>query len=228
LDPTTNSIDQMRDAEIDIAGERVVLMPERALFWPARSTLLVADVHFGKAATFRAGGVFVPRGTTTSTLARLSAALDRTRARRLVLLGDLLHAREGRSPETLRVVTEWRAASGALEVVLVRGNHDRRAGDPPPELGIACADAPLIDGAFAFAHHPGSVANRYVLAGHIHPAVRLRGSGRQSERLACFWLRPACAVLPAFGDFTGLGDIDVSADDRVFAVAGNTVLETHA
>ena len=228
MDSTTNDIAQMHDAEVDIAGERLVLMPERALFWPARSTLLVADVHFGKAASFRASGVFVPRGTTSSTLARLSAALDRTRARRLLLLGDLLHAREGRSAETLRVVGEWRAARSALEVVLVRGNHDRRAGDPPPELSIACADAPLIDGAFAFTHHPGSIANRYVLAGHIHPAVRLRGSGRQSERLACFWLRPGGAVLPAFGDFTGLGDIEVSADDRVFAVAGNTVVETHA
>jgi len=224
----TNLVAELHDAEVEIAGERVLLMQERALFWPSRSTLLVADPHFGKAATFRAGGIFVPRGTTTSALARLSAALDRTRATRLVFLGDLLHAREGRSPETLRVVAEWRAARQPLEVVLVRGNHDRRAGDPPPALGIACTDPPLVDGVFAFAHHPKPIPNHYALAGHIHPAVRLRGSGRQSERLACFWLRPAYAVLPAFGDFTGLGDVDVSADDRVFAVAGNTVIETHA
>lgn len=227
MESVTNTIGELRDAEVEIAGERILLMPERSLFWPARSTLFVADVHFGKAATFRAGGIFVPPGTTTSALARLSGALDRTGARRLVLLGDLLHAREGRSAETLRVVAEWRAARQALEVVLVRGNHDRRAGDPPEALGITCADPPVIDGAFAFAHHPNTVVGHYALAGHVHPAVRLRGSGRQSERLACFWLRPTYAVLPAFGDFTGVGDIDVGADDRVFVVAGDIVVETH-
>lgn len=228
MDSTTNRVGELRDAELEIAGERVLLMPERAVFWPARSTLLVADAHFGKAATFRAGGIFVPRGTTTSALTRLSTALDRTRAARLVFLGDLLHAREGRSPETLRVVAEWRAARQVLEVLLVRGNHDRGAGDPPPMLGVACADAPVIDGPFAFVHHPTAAAGHYALAGHVHPAVRLHGSGRQSERLACFWVRPTYAVLPAFGDFTGLGDIEASADDRVFAVAGDTVVEARA
>ena len=226
MDSVTSSIDQLHDAGVELAGERMVLMPERALFWPARSTLLVADAHFGKAATFRAGGIFVPRGTTTSALARLSTALDRTRATRLVFLGVLLHAREGRSPETLRVVAEWRDARPALEVVLVRGNHDRRAGDPPEALGIACVDPPWLERPFAFTHHPNPLAGHYVLAGHVHPAVRLRGAGRQSERLACFWIRPSYAVLPAFGDFTGLGDIDVSLDDRVFAVAHDVIVET--
>jgi hypothetical protein len=34
------------------------------------------------------------------------------------------------------------------------------------------------------------------------------------------------AVLPAFGDFTGLGDIEVEDHDRVFAIAGQEVVET--
>lgn len=225
MDSTTNSLDRVQDAEIEIAGERVVLMPERAIFWPARSTLLVADPHFGKAATFRAGGIFVPRGTTSRALARLAAAIDRMRAARLVFLGDLLHAREGRSPETLRVIAEWRAARSSMEVLLVRGNHDRRAGDPPPELNISCREAPLFAGAFAFAHHPAPLADHHVLAGHIHPGVRLSGAGRQSHRLSCFWIRPDITVLPAFGDFTGLGDIEVSGDDRVFAIADREVIE---
>src|SRR5689334_15853896 len=114
-----------------IEGEEVVLMPEHALWMPQRKTLLVADAHFGKAATFRAGGIFVPRGTTATTLARLERARARTNATRVVFLGDLLHAREGRSPETLRLVADWRASRADVEVVLVRGNHDRAAGDPP-------------------------------------------------------------------------------------------------
>lgn len=210
---------------LEIEGERVVLLPEHALWMPERTTLLVADAHFGKAATFRAGGIFVPRGTTVTTLARLDRALARTSATRVIFLGDLLHAREGRSPETLRLVAEWRASRAAVEVVLVRGNHDRTAGDPPESLGIACVDAPMRDGRFAFTHHPRVVEGHYDIAGHVHPAVRLRGPGRQWERLPCFWVRRDGMVLPAFGDFTGLGDVELAEGDRAFAVADGAVVE---
>jgi DNA ligase-associated metallophosphoesterase len=210
---------------IAIAGEVLSLMADRSLYWPKARTLLVADPHVGKAATFRARGIFVPRGTTAGTLTRLDAALARTAATRLIFLGDLLHAREGRSPETLRVVGEWRAAQASLDVILVRGNHDRSAGDPPESLCIRCVDAPLLDGPFAFVHHPTAIDGRYVLAGHVHPAVRLSGPGRQYARLPCFWVRDTMMVLPAFGDFTGTGIIEPVEDDRVFAVAGESVVE---
>lgn len=210
---------------VALGGEEVVLLAERALYWPRRSTLCVADPHLGKAASFRADGIFVPRGTTTSALERLERTLTDTGARRLLILGDLLHAREGRDPETLRVVGEWRAARPSLEVVLIRGNHDRRAGDPPASLGIACVDPPLIEEPFAFTHHPASIADRHVLSGHVHPGVRLSGRGRQSERLPCFWVRGTGTVLPAFGEFTGLGMIDPMPGDRVFATTGDAVVE---
>jgi len=210
---------------IEVAGEELSLMADRSVYWPKAATLLVADAHVGKAATFRAGGIFVPRGTTSGTLARLDAGLAGTGATRLIFLGDLLHAREGRSPETLRVVGDWRAAHASLDVTLVRGNHDRSAGDPPHSLGIRCVDAPLLDGPFAFAHHPTTIDGCYVLAGHVHPAVRLSGPGRQYARLPCFWVRTTGAVLPAFGDFTGTGIIEPADDDRVYAVAGESVVE---
>ena len=142
-----------------------------------------------------------------------------------MFLGDLLHAREGRSPETLRVVREWRASHASLDIVLVRGNHDRSAGDPPEALGIACVDAPMIEPPFAFLHHPKVIDGQYTLAGHVHPAVRLSGPGRQYARLPCFWVRNAGTVLPAFGDFTGVGVIEPAEDDRVFAIADGAVIE---
>jgi DNA ligase-associated metallophosphoesterase len=213
------------DVTLVIEGEQVVLMPEHAVWMPQRRTLLVADAHFGKAATFRAGGIFVPRGTTATTLARLERAVARTTATRVVFLGDLLHAREGRSPETLRLVAEWRASRQTVEVVLVRGNHDRAAGDPPDSLGIACVDPPMIEGAFALTHHPRVLEGHYDIAGHVHPAVRLRGRGRQWERLPCFWVRAEGLVLPAFGDFTGLGDVELEEGDRAFVVADGAVVE---
>jgi uncharacterized protein len=81
------------DLDIELAGERVVLLPERALLWSRAATLFVADVHVGKAATLRAAAYAIPCGTTTGDLDRLGAAIKRSGARRLVVLGDLLHAR---------------------------------------------------------------------------------------------------------------------------------------
>jgi DNA ligase-associated metallophosphoesterase len=213
------------DLAVTVAGERLVLLPERAVHWPRAATLLVADTHWGKAASFRAAGVFVPGGTTQDGVARLDAALDRTGARRLVVLGDYLHARTGRVAGTLDALAAWHARRPDLEQLLVRGNHDRHAGDPPPELGVRCVDAPLVEPPFALAHHPDPTPEGYVLAGHLHPGVRLTGPGRQRERLPCFWIGGAVMVLPAFGDFTGLLDVAPAAGDRVGVIAGDRVVE---
>jgi DNA ligase-associated metallophosphoesterase len=211
-----------------VAGEALQLLPERAAYWARERTLLVADPHFGKAAAFRAGGVPVPRGTTTENLRRLDDALRRTDAQRIVFLGDFLHAREGRAPETLRVLNEWRATHADVAMLLVRGNHDARAGDPPVELAIRCESGPITEQPFVFAHHPATSNDGYVLAGHIHPGVWLHGAGRQFERLPCFWFGAQTAVLPAFGEFTGLASVDVREGDRVWVIAGNEVIDVTA
>ena len=211
--------------EIAVAGETLTLLPERAAYWTRTRTLLIADPHFGKAATFRASAIPVPRGTTTEALSRLDGLLARTGATRIIFLGDYLHARDGRSPETLRVLADWWTAHSDLELVLVRGNHDRRAGDPPAELGLRCIDAPMVEAPFVMAHHPTSSAEGYVLAGHLHPGVSLTGRGRMRERLSCFWFGRGCGVLPAFGEFTGLADVTPEPGDRVIAIADEALVE---
>jgi len=113
--------------EIEWAGEELVLLPERAVFRPATGALLVADVHLGKTAAFRAAGIPTPEGGTTTDLERLSRAMERMSPRRLVILGDLLHARSGRTDEMRDEVTAWREQHEELPIVLVRGNHDQRA-----------------------------------------------------------------------------------------------------
>jgi DNA ligase-associated metallophosphoesterase len=219
----TQSLTDM-SAVVEIAGERLILLAERAVYWEGAGTLLVADPHFGKAAAFRAAGVPVPRGTTTGSLARLDAALARTGARRIVFLGDFLHAREGREAETTRVVGEWRSRNAIIEMLLVRGNHDARAGDPGPEIDMACVDGPVLEAPFVLEHKPVESAAGYVVCGHLHPAARLTGPGRESTRLPCFWVRRGMMVLPAFGEFTGVAEIEASREDRVWVVADGAVL----
>jgi DNA ligase-associated metallophosphoesterase len=211
------------DATCTVRGEELRLLPERAAYWVRTRTLLIADPHFGKAAAFRAAGVPVPAGTTEGTLARIDATLARTGATRLVFLGDFLHARGGRSPITFATLGSWRERHAGLEVLLVRGNHDRRAGDPPNELQITCVDAPMIEQPFAFVHDPAAVPGSYALGGHLHPAATMIGRGRQRARLPCFWFSAQWAVLPAFGEFTGLATVSPGAGDQLFVIAGDEV-----
>jgi DNA ligase-associated metallophosphoesterase len=210
--------------EISLQGEQFQLFAERAMFWSRTRTLLIADAHWGKAATMRSAGLPIPGGTTSSDLLRLSKLVQRTGARRIVFLGDVIHARSGRAAKTLAAVADWRASQSSLELVLVRGNHDERAGDPPAELEILCVDAPLVEPPFVFQHFPGPSPYGYSLAGHTHPAVKMRGRGYEKLTLPCFHFTPEFGTLPAFGSLTGCAIIIPGMDDRIYGIAGEEVL----
>jgi DNA ligase-associated metallophosphoesterase len=219
----------MTDIEVRLAGEAVRLLPERALFWPRAATLVVADLHWGKGATFRAAGIPIPMGSTSDDLARLDAALLRTAADRLVVLGDLFHARAGRiATRTLAELRRWRGLRPGLEIMLVRGNHDRHAGDPPDDLRINCVNAPAFVPPFTLRHEPAVSAEGYALAGHLHPGLVLCGGAFQRERLPCFLLGEQVALLPAFGSFTGLGIVEPGPGDRAFVVGPDEVFAVGA
>lgn len=207
-----------------VAGARLWLLAERAAFDPALQCLFVADAHVGKAASFRALGVPVPEAATAETLDRLSRLVERCGARQVVFLGDLLHAARGRTPATLRALDAWRRRHAALELTLVRGNHDAGAGDPPAALGITAVDGPLRLGPWALVHEPTVVAGAYALAGHVHPCVVLEGRAKDRLRLPCFHFGVEVGVLPAFGAFTGMHAQARSAGDRIWAIAGNRVV----
>jgi len=215
--PTFRLPPSTEDVELD-------LLPGRAAFWSDKKTLLVADVHIGKDATFRAEAVPLPLGSTDSDLHRLSDLIRQTGAERLLALGDLYHARAGMTDRTLSAVRAWRADHRSLEIVLVRGNHDRDAGLSPSDLEITEHDGPLVEGPFCFRHDPGSSDDGYVVCGHLHPGVVLRGNGGQRERLACFHANPSRLVLPAFSEFTGLHILHPEPGDRVAVVAGTDVI----
>lgn len=207
--------------EVQIAGESLTLLAERALWWPARSTLLIADAHFGKGRVFRARGVAVPSGTSDDTIARLAGLLARTGASRVVFLGDLLHAREARQPALLAALAGLRAPG--VEWVLVRGNHDLHAG-VPAELGLTLVDEPWEVAPFALCHHPDARPGHYVLAGHVHPALRVAAGGDR-VRLPCFAFGPNVGLLPAFGAFTGHMNIEPDPGMRCFVATPDSVIE---
>lgn len=220
-------------ADVSWGDEHFTLSPLRVVYWPRRRTLFVADMHLGKSAAFRHAGVPVPEECTAADLARLTAALTAFSPTRLVILGDLLHARTSRCPVTLGAFARWREEHAGLDILLIRGNHDARAGDPPADWRIRVEDEPFSDtddGDIAFAHYPEAVDRadgKRVFAGHIHPAVRLT-RGSRGMRADCFWFSDHCAILPAFGSFTGTAVVAPARHDQVFVVGDDSVIQVGA
>lgn len=203
---------------VELAGEQLWLLASKAIYWPARKMLIIADIHFGKAAAFRALGVPVPRGTTTQNLLALDTLLASYACEEIVFLGDFLHARAAHAAATVAAMLAWRARHRDVRLTVVRGNHDAHAGDPAAALGIRMVDEPHSVGKLSFCHHPDTAAPGYVLAGHVHPVFHLRADG-DGLRLPCFLLGPSHAILPAFGAFTGGHALRPAAGERVYVTA---------
>lgn len=206
------------DCELALENEQLVLTGEKAIWWPARQALLIADAHFGKAAAYRSLGQPVPHGTTATNLHVLEQLLTRFPAQRLIFLGDFLHGPGSHAPVTLNQLREWRSLHPALHITLIRGNHDHRAGDPPLDLSIEVVPEPLVIGPFSLQHEPHPHPDRHVLAGHIHPVYLLNGRGRQRLRLPCFHVGKQVTLLPAFGAFTGGFAVERKPGVKLFVV----------
>jgi uncharacterized protein len=211
------------EKEIELAGERLLLHPDRALLWPAERTAFIADLHLGKSEIFRRSGIAIPEGHTTADLARLDRVIDSHALGRIVLLGDFLHAASPGASTHGEAFLAWRKRRSNLEFIVIAGNHDRRAAGR--ELANA-VDWELRErrfGPFVCRHHPGDSPSGYVLSGHLHPVVVLFGSHRERARLPVCWLRPGHAVLPSFGSFTGGYEIEPSTGDQMYAFAADRV-----
>lgn len=200
---------------LSIAGTTLLLLSEKAAYWPEEKTLLIADAHFGKAAAYRALGQPVPRGTTAANLQKLDKLLAAHACRQIIFLGDFLHG-PGSAAATLKALIAWRARYPDLDCILIRGNHDARAGDPAPELRMTIVDEPYVLGPFALCHTPARHPPYHVIAGHVHPAFRLSGRARQNLTLPCFSSSAGITLLPSFGGFTGGYVIDCTEGDQVF------------
>jgi DNA ligase-associated metallophosphoesterase len=208
---------------LTLEGEELWLMADKAVYWPARQCLLIADAHFGKASAYRSLGQPVPQGTTTENLQRLERLITALPCAQVIFLGDFLHGPGSHASGTLSALRGWRARHPILPMTLIRGNHDKRAGDPPADLNIEVVPEPLLLGPFALQHEPDAHPSHHVLAGHVHPVYHLRGRGRQRLRLPCFQIGTRVSLLPAFGAFTGGYAVEQENDHQIFVIGDQEV-----
>ena len=211
------------DHSLLIKTNKVLLLADKAMYWPKHKALLIADVHFGKAAAYRALGQPVPKGTTENNLNRLTALINQYPTEQIIFLGDFLHAPKSHAPATLAIIRNWRMQHKDVQCILIRGNHDVNAGDPPLDLDIEIVTEPYLIDDFALQHMPKPHATHHVIAGHVHPTYRLQGKGKQSLILPCFHHEPLITLLPSFGDFTGGFVMDKKLNTKIFVTDSQCV-----
>lgn len=184
--------------------------------------LVVADVHLGKSATFRARGLAVPEGDTACDLARLTELVRRHKPARLVVNGDLFHAPAGITPEISLLLRRFVEDLG-IPFTLVGGNHDAKIRALPAGMKSV---ASLEQDGVRLIHDPADAAGEgFHITGHWHPVVRIADGKRTSLRLPCFLLRGRMLVLPSFGSFTGGAVMKPEPGDRFFVAPAERVIE---
>ncbi|WP_449257063.1 ligase-associated DNA damage response endonuclease PdeM [Bosea sp. (in: a-proteobacteria)] len=179
---------------------RLALVPDLsgALWLPEERTLVVADLHLEKGSAYAARGVMLPPYDSTATLAALAAAIRRHQPARVIALGDSFHDRDAEN----RLAPEARVALGAMQQgrdwLWITGNHDpavSRAMGGESAAEIMLADVTLR-------HEPTASEGGCEIAGHLHPAAKVRMRGRAIRR-RCFALSARRCIMPAMGAYAG-------------------------
>ncbi|HEU4634068.1 MAG TPA: ligase-associated DNA damage response endonuclease PdeM [Flavisolibacter sp.] len=206
-----------------IQGQKLWLSAQRALFWEEQKALVVSDLHFGKTGHFRKAGIAVPQNVYKEDLQRLISLLHYFKPQKLIVVGDFFHSHANREMSWFQ---KWRNDFAALQIVLVKGNHDILQPAWYKEANIEVIGEKLIMENFVFTHDKcEEQQGLYMFCGHIHPGIYLQGLGKQSLRLPCFYFAEDHCILPAFSKFTGTALIAPSLKENVFAIADNTLIQ---
>ncbi len=191
------------DSTLRVNGAELLADSSGALFWPARRTLMVADLHLEKGSAFAERGTFLPPYDTAATLRLLAGVIGRYRPERLVCLGDSFHDAGAAARLPKAAAETIKDLTAAADWIWIAGNHDPA---PPAEWG-GKVETEVTLGPLVLRHQ--ATGNRPApgeISGHYHPkaAVRLRAR-RFTGR--CFVTDGRRLILPAFGAYAGGLDV---------------------
>lgn len=208
--------------KIDIQGEQMLLLPEKALFWQQQKTLIVSDLHWGKTAHFRKHGIAIPLQTQQNDEIKLAKLVADHKAERLIIAGDLFHSRENNEVDSF---SHWRNAHSALAIDLVLGNHDILPLEKYTDNTVTVHEMILDTGPFVVSHDEIEAPDKFYIHGHIHPAFVVSGKGRNNIKLPCYCMDGQKLVLPSFGSFTGSHKISSAQYQHIYVIAEDEVIQ---
>jgi DNA ligase-associated metallophosphoesterase len=213
---------------LNLNNEEFWLLRERAVYWPAKKMIIVADVHLGKTGHFRKSGIAVPQQVFKEDMQRLVTLLQMYKPEQLIIVGDLVHSKQNKE---LDLFIRWRNNFRLLNIELIKGNHDslQKSWYDTASINVH-ADLLQIE-KFAFIHDGTDIAKHsiqsdvYFFTGHVHPCVSIKGSSRQSLCFPCYYFSSSYSILPAFSYFTGSAVIEPKRSDTVVAIVNKELIK---
>jgi uncharacterized protein len=203
-----------------MAGERLMLDPMGALFWPEMRLLAVSDLHLEKGSSFARRGMLLPPWDTHATIDRLTLLLRRWSPATVVALGDSFHDADGsdRLPPTEQ--QRLNAMTAAHRFLWVQGNHDPSA---PSGLGGEWVESVAI-GSIVFRHEAVFGTDVGEVVGHHHPKATIPARSGSVCRPCFVFDGRQRLMMPAFGAYTGGLDVRDPAISRLFPRGGRVFL----
>ena len=187
--------------DISFAGTLLTLTNQRVLFWKAEKTLILSDLHIGKAAHFRKYGIALPSQVTERDLQRLAQLIQHFQVKRILIVGDLIHAGANTEVDLLR---QFISTFSDRSFVLIKGNHDRFTDAQWNKIGIHEMYEDWLLNQIHFIHQAPINTHAHTISGHLHPGVSIRMPTQKSITFPCFVVSAKKLVLPAFSLFTGV------------------------
>jgi DNA ligase-associated metallophosphoesterase len=207
---------------LQINGNQLHLLPEKAIYWVEESALILSDVHLGKSGHFRKNGIAIPAMANQNNHWRMVEVIEKTNPKTLVFLGDLSHSEENSEWDDF---VDFMMQFPEMRKILVKGNHDILSEKRYLDCGIEVVDSWRKNGLRWEHEHIDDGDDDYQISGHIHPGIRLKGGAKQSLVLPCFYFSKKNAIIPAFGEFTGLAILKPKREDRIWVIADRKVQE---
>lgn len=209
--------------EITVQGVKIELFKEKYIFVPDHQFIIISDMHFGKTEHFRKSGIAIPPKTQEIDFQILAQILEKHHPKECIFLGDLFHSIYNQAWDRLMALL---GKYPEILFILVKGNHDIISQNRVDKSPLHAVEHYLVND-LIFTHEPQEIVEmgKYNIAGHIHPGVALRGKGKQSLRLPCFYFGLDQGIMPAFGRFTGLYVLPKLKDTKVIAITPDSLIE---
>lgn len=210
----------MKQIKKKIKGQQFIFDYRKAIYWEDTSSLILSDVHVGKLNHFQKNGIAIPSDGSRNNLINIKSLVNEYDPDQVYILGDLFHSSYNKEWDDWLVYF----SKSKIKFALILGNHDKNDSKKLWNSNITVVDQ-LTKGPFLFTHYPEQEIDQFNICGHVHPAVKLRGLGRQYMKLNCFYISDNQLILPAFGTFTGSHILKPNKTDHVICLSTDGLFE---
>jgi len=191
------------------------------------NSLVISDLHLGYEGSMARGGILIPKVNLNRILKNLSEALEKRRAERIIIVGDIKNQfstlNEEEFNELYDIIKFTKEKN--LRLTLIKGNHDNfvERYKEPFKLEIF-AQQTKINGYLFF--HGENIPEldksvKTLVMGHEHPSIGIPNTVGKKERLRCFLYGKYDSipflVLPAMNYFASGTEVNIQPKEELLS-----------